>query len=394
MLYLSQLLGRKIYYHDQVYGKILDMAVFMNHTVPPVSKIEVKHNGTKITIAPQALRFVDGKIILTADNMPHLPYDHKDLYLGEDLLDKQVIDTDGKRLVRVNDVVLDNETELQVKGIDVGFDGILRRLGLGMIPTRPKTLPWNFIEAFDYDTGTIKLKLKENTLSKLHPADIADILEDAGTKERLGIVASLDAKQAARAIEEADEETQLSILENLTPTVLKEVINKMHVAELADVFHDLNPLKAQEIQNVLDADKLQTVQKLSSFSDTSAGGLMHEHFLTMSGTTTVGDVFLRLQERTFIPEIIVVTDEKDSFLGSVQMRSLLKVEKTATLASCITDTTSIAVQTPLYQLLKLFAQYNLRVLPVVDKEKKPIGVVLVDDVLKIMYEQEERNEAY
>lgn len=390
-MYLSQLLNKRIYYQGKQYGKIIDMAIFVNKTIPPISKIEIQQGKTKITIPPQAIRFENGRIILTAHDIPHLPYDHKDLYLAEDLLDKQVIDVDGRRLVRVNDVVLDMDHELKVRGIDIGFDGVLRRLGLGMIKTKEKILPWNLIEAFDYDTGNIKIKLKENNLSKLHPADIADILEDAGTKERLGIVESLDAKQAARAIEEADEDTQVSILENLSPAVLKEVINKMHIAELADVFHDLNPLKSEEIQKVLGTDKFQTITRLSSFSDNVAGGLMHEDFLQEDGNLTVHDLTQKLRERTFIPETVIVTQE-EKFLGTIQVKDLIHAEQEALLSSCISERKYIGVNTQFSDIVKLFAQYNLRVLPVVDKDRKPIGIVLVDELLKVIHEESQTNE--
>lgn len=393
MLYLSQLLGKKIYYQGHPFGKIIDMAIFLNRATPPVSKIEILQGKTKITIPPQSVRFEEGKIILTNNDIPHLPYDHSDLYLAEDLLDKQVIDVDGRRLVRVNDVVLENGHELKVAGIDVGFDGVLRRLGIDMHVPNQKILPWNFIEAFDYDTGNIKLKLKQNSLSKLHPADIADILEDAGTKERVGIVESLDAKQAARAIEEADEETQLSILENLTPEVLKNVINKMHISELADVFHDLNPVKSQQIQQALSGDRLQRVNQLSRFSDKTAGGLMHERFLQLDKEVSVKELLEMLKESTYIPEVILITNGGGKYIGLVQVKDLLTKEKTTRLENCITERKFIHTDASYEDMLRLFAQYNLRVLPVLDKDKLPIGIVLVDEVLKIIEEEGERHES-
>lgn len=392
MLYLSQLLNKGIYYKGEYFGKIIDMAIFANRTLPPVSKIEILHDKKKITIPPQAIQISEGKIILTTNEFPQLPYDHKDLYLSEDLLDKQVIDIDGRRLVRVNDVVLEDGQELKVAGIDIGFDGILRRLGLGMIKVKPIILPWNVIEAFDYDTGTIKIKLKQNSLAKLHPADIADILEDAGTKERLGIVESLDAKQAARAIEEADEETQISILENLTPNALKEIINKMHISELADVFHDLNPIKSQEIQQVLDSDRLQKVKKFSTFSDTVAGGLMHETFLQKEGKVLVQELLTELEERSYIPEVVLVTNN-ETFIGTLQVKDLIKADKSTQLEDIISDRKYIQTNTSFDNMLRIFTQYNLRVLPVVDSEKKPIGIVLVDELLKVIDEENQRDES-
>lgn len=368
------------------------MAVFLNKTDPPISKIEIRQGKNKLTIPPHALRMENGRFILTTNDFPHLPYDHKDLYLAEDLLDKQVIDIDGRRLVRVNDVVLENGHELKVAGIDIGFDGVLRRLGLGKIKFEPKILPWNVIEAFDYDTGNIKIKLTQNNLSRLHPADLADILEDAGTKERLGIVESLDARQAALAIEEADEETQVSILENLTPDVLKAVINKMHISEIADVFHDLNPVKSIEIQKVLDADKLQSVKRLSAFSDTVAGGLMHEHFLKKDGQTVIKNLMQELRESPFTPEAIVVTNGDSKFAGTVQIKDLVHIDPLALLTDSVSEKMYIYETTSFNEIIRLFAQYNLRVIPVVNKDKQPIGIVMVDDILKIIHEENERDE--
>lgn len=391
MLYLSQLLQKQIHYQGKPYGKIVDMAVFVNKTIPPISKIEIQQGKKKITIPPQAIRFDKGNITLTTTDFPQLPYDHKDLYLGEDLLDKQVIDTDGRRLVRVNDVVLEDGHELKVAGIDIGFDGILRRLGLGTIKIEQKILPWHVIEAFDYETGTIKIKLKQNNLAKLHPADIADILEDAGTKERLGIVESLDAKQAARAIEEADEETQVSIIENLTPSALKNIINTMHISELADVFHDINPLKIQEIQQLLGSEKVQRVKKLSAFSDTVAGGMMHENFVQEDSSKTVGDLLTLLKDKPFIPEVVIVTKDK-KFVGTLETKNLLKQSADTLLKDSTSEKIAISPNTDFTEIVRIFAQYNLRVLPVIDGEKNPLGIVLVDEILKVIDEENERDE--
>src|ERR1035437_6151157 len=143
MVYLSDLLNKKIYFEKKVYGTIIDFAVLESSPNPSVSKIVVKKNGKKITISPSVISIKKNGAILTSNKSPFLPYDERDFYLNEDLLDKQVIDTDDKRLVRVNDIALDNEDELKVVGIDIGIAGILRRLGLDkIIRTDPKIIPW------------------------------------------------------------------------------------------------------------------------------------------------------------------------------------------------------------------------------------------------------------
>src|ERR1035437_2558017 len=209
MVYLSQLLNRKVYYGKETYGKITDLAVFENYQNPSISKIVITKNGKKITVSPSVIDLNRNRIILKSEKTPFLPYDEKDFYLNEDLLDKQVIDIDDKRLVRVNDVMLDDSAELKVVGIDIGIGGILRRLNLEkVIKTKPKILPWQMIEAFDYQTGNVKISLSQSRLGAMHPSEIADILEELGSKERRSVVESLEAKKAAAAIEETDNRTQ------------------------------------------------------------------------------------------------------------------------------------------------------------------------------------------
>ncbi len=389
MVYLSQLLNKPIYQNGKPFGKIIDLAIFENRPNPPVSKVEIKHGKEKLTVSPQALTVTDKHISLPTQHIPLLPYDHKDFYLVEDLLDKQVIDTDGRRLVRVNDVVLESNGELRVVGIDIGFAGILRRLGLSLLAHQTTIIPWTVIEAFDYQTGDVRIKLKQSSLNTLHPADIADILEEAGTKERVGIVEALDAKNAARALEETDEETQVSILENLEENTIKNIVNKMHISEIADVINDLNPLKAKEVQNALGDERVQKVRKLLSFSDDVAGGMMHLGFFQARGEQTVKEVIREMEQQANVPETIIVTNGDGKISGVINSKELLIADKLSLLKDNITDKKFVFPDTPFEDIIELFAQYNLRVVPVVDQEKKPAGIILIDDILKIIEEENE-----
>ncbi|MGH7245560.1 MAG: magnesium transporter MgtE N-terminal domain-containing protein [Candidatus Levyibacteriota bacterium] len=369
------------------------MAIFENRPQPPISKIELNSNGKKVTISPKAIRITNGKVILQTKQTPTLPFDRKDFYLSEDLLDKQVIDVDDKRLVRVNDVLMeDNDGELKVIGIDIGLPGVLRRLGLGFIPMRTIILPFNLIEAFDYQTGNIKIKLKQQSLATLHPADIAELLEDVGTKERIGIVSALDSKRAALAIEEADNSTQVSILEGLEPQRVKEIVDKMHVSEIADIFHYLNPLKAKEVLAALDVEKIQKVNKLLAFSDDVAGGLMRVSLFALDGDITVKEVLQKILDRQTIPETIIVNNGGGKISGTLYTKDLLAVDKLAKLKDIITERKFIYPEASMYDIVKLFSQYNLRAIPVVDKDKKPIGIVVIDDVLRAIEEGNDKNE--
>ena len=392
MVYLSQLLNKKVYYGDKAYGKITDLAVFETYQNPSLSRVVIKKEGKKITVSPSVLDFHGSKIILKSEKIPVFPYDENDFYLNEDLLDKQVIDTDGKRLVRVNDIVLESNGETKVVGIDIGFSGILRRLGLGVLKSPPKILPWQMIEAFDYQTGNIRIKLSQGKLNSMHPSELADILEDLGSNERLGIVESLDSDKAAQAIEEADERTQEAILEQLPPSPLKKIVNKMHIAEIAGIFYKINPLRLREILNLIGNEKAEKVEKLLDFGGDTAGGLMNEIYYSIDGEKTVKEIYNELYSQTPKPEAIIVTNGNGKFVGVLYTKDILDCDPLALVKDIVAERKFVYGNVGLSRVIRLFSQYNLRVLPVVDKEKKPIGIVSVDTVLGKIEERTREDE--
>lgn len=391
MMYLSQLLGKTLYKNDEPFAKVIDMTINEHELEPSVTKIELKKGKRRIMIAASVAEAIGNHWQLKSNDISELPKEPNDYYLSEDLLDKQVIDVDGRRLVRVNDILLDDSDTLKVSGLDVGIGGILRRLGLGKIRVADKVLPWKLIEAFDYDTGSIRIRLKQNSLNTFHPAEIANILEDVGTKERLGIVSSLDADRAAEAIEESDEETQVSILEGLTPARLKTVLNNMHVSEIADVLHEVNPDRIGEIQQILGAEKMQKVKGLSTFSDNVAGGLMHETFFLTDQSTKIHEVEKQIHKLSNIPESILVTAE-EKFVGTVQTKDLIFADSEKSISEFISNGKYLQPDDTFTDILELFSQYNLRVIPVVDTTHQPIGVVLIDEVLKIIEEENQKDD--
>ena len=395
MVYLSELLNKKVYYNKKVYGEMVDFAVLASSANPSVSKIVIKKRGKKITISPSFISIKKFGAILTSEKVPELPFDEREFYLNEDLLDKQVIDVDEKKLVRVNDVLLEGENELKVIGIDIGVSGILRRLGLGkFIKLEAKILPWQMIEAFDYQTGNVKLSLSQNKLNTMHPSEIADILEELGSKERKGIVESLEADKAAKAIEEADLRTQEAILEELPSSVLKKVVDKMHSADIAELFYKINPLRIKEILKLLSSERAQKVKRLIDFGNDKAGGTMRTGFVSFDGNTTIKEAYNSLYKNTPKPEAIVVTNGNEKLIGIVYVKDILDIDSLALLKDVVTERKFVYPDTDFNQVIKLFGRYNLRLLPVVDKEKKPIGVITAGIVLSKIEEKTRENETY
>lgn len=388
MIYLSQIINKNVYFRQKKYGKIIDAAVFENLPQPSLCKIVIKKEGKKITVPPNFIEFYKRGAVLKATDFPILPFDEKDFYLNEDLLDKQVIDIDGKRLVRVNDVLLQRNGEIKVIGIDIGPAGILRRLHLEkLIKTKSKILPWQMIEAFDYGTGNIRIKVTQTRLNTFHPSELADILEEVGTKERLGIVESLDTEIATKAIEQAEEHTQEAILEQLPTGFLEKVVNKMRVSEIADIFYKLNPLRLAQILKLLGGEKAASVERLVKFPEDTAGGLMTLSFFSIDGNKTVKELINQLTVEKIKPEAIIITNGADKFSGVTYIKDLLIPDPLAQLKDIVSERKFVYPYVDFKKILELFTHYNLRVLPVVDKEKKPIGVITIDSILTRIEEE-------
>ena len=396
MVYLSQLLNKKVYLGKKIYGEMVDFAVLESSPTPSVSKIVVKkRDSSKVTISPSFISIKKNGAVITSEKAPFLPYDEKDFYLNEDLLDKQVIDTDDKRLVRVNDVVLEESPELKVVGIDIGMAGIIRRLGLEkVLKVSSKILPWQMIEAFDYQTGNIKISLSQNGLNSMHPSEIADILEELGTRERQGVFGTLEAKTAAKAIEESDYRTQEAILEELPTSVLKKVVEKMHVADVAGLFYKLNPLRIREILKLMGSERAGKVEKLLDFSNDSAGGMMRTGFISFDGNITVKEAYNSLYTYAPKPEAIIVTNGNGRLVGTVNVKDILDIDSLALLKDIVSERKFVFPDTNFNQVISVFGRYNLRVLPVIDKEKKPIGVVTAGIVLSKIEERTKENELF
>lgn len=393
MVYLSQLLGQKVYFENKIYGKMVDFAVLESSPSPSISKIVLRKDRKKITISPSALSIKKKRAVLTSNRIPFLPYDERDFYLNEDLLDKQVIDIDDKRLVRVNDIVLDDSRELKVVGIDIGASGIFRRLGLASVfKTDPKIIPWQMIEAFDYRTGNIKLNLTQNRLNKLHPAELADILENLGSRERVGMVESLDASRAAKAIEETDDRTQEAILEGINLPVLKKVVAKMHSYKIAGLFYKITPLRVREILKFIGQERAQKVERMLDFGTGTAGGIMRTTFWKFDGDLTVKEAYNRLFEQEPKPEALVITNGNERFIGTVYTKDLLDSDSLAQLKDIVSERKFVYPNVNINNLVDVFAKYNLRTLPVVDKDKKPIGVVRIDIILEKIRERMREDE--
>lgn len=394
MAFLSQMINKPIFLADKQFAKVIDFGMPSTLQSTEVSTVLLKKGKQKFAIPCNEVVYKDEKFEIQKDTFTSIPYNPDDFYLVEDLLDKQVIDITGKRLVRVNDVLLKENGGFRISAIDISMAGIARRLGFGNTNLfKTVTIPWSAVEAFDYRTGDVRLKLGKSNLNNLHPAELADILEEAGTLQREGIVEALDADTAADAIEEANIETQEAIFEQLPQDILKKILGKMPLSEIADVIDEVNPQTFKRILKLLGTEKAKRLQKLMLFPDDVAGGLMQVSFYKTTQDKTIGEVLGDLTKLNLRVEAIIITDKEGKLVGQVHAHELINANPHTNIGKLVSEAFCVYEDEQFSSIFRKFSQYNLRALPVVSKDNVVIGVISIDAVMRRIEEEEERDDA-
>ncbi len=326
------------------------------------------------------------------------------LLLERDLLDQQVIDVYGRKVVRVNDVDLHEESVanrpvLKVGSVDVGARGAVRRLLKGIVPSAalnillrkipPKTIPWEFVDIIETDPARrVKLKISNARLAKLHPADIADIVENLAPDEREAVFETLDEGVAAGALEELEPKVQKAVVESLDSERAAEIVEEMQPDAAADLLADLPDERTEEILVQMEPEERQEVVDLLEFKENTAAGRMTTEYLAVPADATVHDAIETL--RNFEGGVETVStvyllDPKGKLVGAVPLSKLVLAEPATPLSSL--------TQQPLIftharagekEIAELFDKYNLMTLPVVDDDGMLTGVITSDDVISLL----------
>jgi magnesium transporter len=323
------------------------------------------------------------------------------LLLERDLLDQQIIDTDGRKVVRVNDVNLawkagdGGATGLQIKEVEVGTRGALRRLLKGL-PERPvigvanrfkaQVIPWDFVDIIERDPARrVRLKMTEERLSKLHPSDIADILEDLSPSERGAVFASLPEETAAETLEEVEPKLQKELIQRLDSEHAADILEEMDPGAAADVLSELTDEESDAILEEMEPEERHEVEELLEFEADSAAGRMTTDFVSVPKTASVQDAIAALREfegdPDTITEIYLIGDE-ESFAGAVTLPKLLLSTPATKLATLLDGhSVSCKMDASAKVVAEQFDKYNLRSLPVLDTHKKLAGVIHAEQVI-------------
>ena len=325
------------------------------------------------------------------------------LSLRHDVLDRQIIDIHGRKVVRVNDVVLEAQAgRLYLRRVEVGLAGAVRRLLAGLVTPRlvrrmvaglsQKDIPWDYVGLVDPRAATIRLKVHQQ-LTRMHPADLADIIEDLGRVERKAIVSNLDTETAAQALSETEPSIQASVVEEINPEKPADLLEEMPPDEAADILGELSEERSQAVLEAMDEEEADDVRELLVFSEDSAGGLMTTEFFRASESWTSGDVLEALrgfedQLEQELDEVPVVT-EGGRLVGMAPLVRLLRTPADAPVtAACRAESPSVAPSAPFAEVVEWFEKYHLRGLPVVDENAGLVGLISVEDVLRRLARRE------
>jgi CBS domain-containing protein len=327
------------------------------------------------------------------------------LYLLErDLLDQQIIDVHGRKVVRVNDVDLYREAgqghvSLKVASVDVGPRGAIRRLLKGVVPRSTlrkllqqipeRPIPWEFVDLIETDPARrVKLKISHDRLAKLHPADIADIVEELAPDEREAVFETLDEEVAAETLEEMDPKVQKSVVESLDSDRAAEIVEEMDPDAAADLLGDLTEDRTTQILREMEPADRKEISELLEFGENTAAGRMNTEFVALGINASMQDAIEALRHYEGGIETlstIYVVDSHGTLVGAVPLAKLVLATPTTPLLA-LTQEPLISAEEDAkdHDVAELFDKYNLLTLPVVNEHKKLTGVITSDDVISLL----------
>jgi len=320
----------------------------------------------------------------------------KGLLLVENILDKQIVDINGRKLVRVNDVrIATLPTGTFAVAVDIGIEGLLRRIGIAnpikqflslfKINIPAKFILWDNVQAIDHSNLNIRLSENYSKLHTLHPSDIADILEDLGKKSSMSVFSALDEEKAADVLEELETQAQIHIIENLPVNKAADVLEKMPADEAADILDELEDEKAEMLLNEMDSVSSQEVRELLEYDDDLVGSIMSTDYQAFGATLTVAEVLVELRANK--PEAselynMFVTESNDELIGTFNLRDLVVAEPNVSVSDIMkSEPVSLYDDQKVGAIAEIISKYNMLAIPVVDESNQLQGMVVIDDVI-------------
>jgi magnesium transporter len=405
-LFFSSLLGQPVLdATGQRIGRVADLVAATGEPYPPIeSLVLAARRGAQRQLAWSAVASFDGGAIrLKAGARPEpvpesAPPDR--LRLAVEILDRQIVDVEDAKLVRVNDLhFLDVKGQLRIAHVDVGFRGLIRRMGWERVvdrtvsALRPRShylasdhlLSWKLVQPLDRAPGKVRLEVAQRALAQMHPADLAEIMEELDRDQRTALFQRLDVETAADALEEAPPEMTAQLLEEVPPEKAADILEEMAPDEAADVLGELPHEARRELLEAMERPEAREVQQLLGYSHHSAGGLMTPDRVQLGRGQTVADALAEVRRRAdelpLVYEVFLV-DDRGVLTGLCTLRDLVLAEGATPLEKIARDApAAVEPDAKVREVAAAASKYNLLSVPVVDKAGVLLGMVTVDDIL-------------
>lgn len=380
-------------------GKVRDIVMIKGEPFPKVSALIIEKRKKLFLLLWNDLNIFNRRIIsakIYSDLLHPYEYSETDLLIVRDIFDKQIVDANGAKVVRVNDVKLEGFNSAAIlAAVDVGMRGIMRRLGVerggeDMMRLFKKNLPynlisWNYIQPLEPKLTKISLTVPRQMVSELHPADIADIISQVSHKEGASFFKGLDIETAAEALSELEPDVQAAIITGMDTDTAADIIEEMPPDDAADVLSDLSVDKAKEILEHIDKDEAEDIQELLSHEEDTAGGLMTNEFIAYAPDLLVKDAienFRKDAEEVETVYYLYVIDADEKIRGVISLRDLLLARPDVRLSDIMkTKLKIVSPETDEMAVAEIVAKYNLVAIPVVDSDGYMLGIVTIDDVV-------------
>jgi sporulation protein YlmC with PRC-barrel domain len=407
---LTALLGTPVTdAQGQLRGKLKDIAVATGPDAGKVAGLVLKTRmGLSLAPSQEVMETPAGTLELrSADALAPLKDEGNYLFLQRDIVDRQIIDIHGRKVVRVNDVDLEWMGQgavhlLRVAEVEVGLRGAFRRVFKGVLPrTRlesisrkfsARAIPWQFVDVIEPDPARrVRLRIEHERLAEIHPSELADILEDLAPAEREAVFTSLDEEVAAETLEEVEPKLQKALLEKLDEERIADIVEEMDPGAAADLLSELPEDQSDAILEEMEPEERQEVAELLEFDENSAAGCMTTDFVYLGVDATVAQAVEALRSFDGDPESVTevfLLDEKRILRGAIPLARLVMAQPETHLA-VLAEPRVLSCPADLHQkeLAEMFDKYNLHALPVVDPLGRMVGVVQAEHVISFLREK-------
>jgi magnesium transporter len=400
MQYLSELIGAPV--RDpagRIVARVTDLLVPADADYPAIDALALKASkGNRMTVPWSAVRLLDdgGLSLLSglADSPTFDPPPHE-LSLARQVLDHQIIDVNGVRVVRVNDLQLaPADGSYRLVGVDISTAGLLRRLGAGRVlgalgvHLTPKAIAWEAIEPVESGAAGVKLKVSHEDLAKLHPSDIAQIISQLDQHHVHEVLDTLDDEAAADTLGEVSPDLQLALIRGMEPERAADILEEMEPDDAADILGDLEPERARDLLSRMETEEADDVRELLTYDDESAGGLMTNDVVTVPPTVTAEQAIgLVRQQAANMDNVyyVYVVDEGERLLGVLSLRELIVADPSTPIGRVMhRELIRGRLDDSHDEVARMIAKYNLLALPIVNELGRLRGIVTVDDAMDVI----------